>query len=222
MKNKKKYYGVSFILFCIAVLYTVLVKFVDVDSIGPNGSSVGFSTINHLVQEGIGTSDFWYQVTKYLGIIPFLLVSFYGIQWLMELIHFRKISKVNRKLLFLGGLYILLGITYIFFEKVIINYRPVLMDGELEASYPSSHTLLALTICLSSLLISKDYFKHELICKIIDGGTILLMILLVLGRILSGVHWISDIMGGVIISLFLVSLYYAFIKSIRITSHTKK
>ena len=86
------------------------------------------------------------------------------------------------------------------------------MDGELEASYPSSHTMLAVTICLSSLLAAKYYIKDKTILKAVNIGTIILMFLLVVGRLASGVHWFTDIIGGIIISLTLVSLYYAFIK----------
>ena len=107
----------------------------------------------------------------------------------------------------MGAFYVLLGITYVLFEKIIINYRPVMLEGELEASFPSSHTMLAVCICLSSLLVSKFYIKDEKIRKILDISTAILMVILVVGRLLSGVHWFSDILGGIIISLFQVSIY---------------
>lgn len=207
MKDNKKCLMIAISFLIIAVLYTILVKTVDVASIGPNGSEVGFSTLNRFVRDGLGTSDFWYHVTKYLGIVPFFIVAFYAVQGLLQLIKNKSIQKVDRRLILLGCLYVLLGITYIFFEKVIINYRPVIMDGELEASYPSSHTMLAMVICLSSLLIGKYYIKNRDLLKGFTIGTIILMLLLVIGRILSGVHWISDILGGIIISITLVSIY---------------
>ena len=103
--------------------------------------------------------------------------------------------------------YISLLLVYIFFEKVIINYRPILIDHKLEASFPSSHTLLALCVCISSLLISKDYIKNDKIRKIVDIITYIVMGLLVVGRLLSGVHWLTDIIGAVLISYVLVSIY---------------
>ena len=111
-----------------------------------------------------------------------------------------------------------MGATYIFFEKVIINYRPVLEDGVLEASFPSSHTLLAVCICASSLLISKYYIKDKKVLKMFNIFTYALMIILVVGRLISGVHWFTDIMGGIIISTLLVSLYHAFILNDKKTS----
>lgn len=212
MKENKKslIFTISFLI--ISILYTILVKTVDVAAIGPEGSEVGFSTLNSFVRDGLGTSDFWYHVTKYLGIFPFLIVTFYGIQGLLQLVKNKSIQKVDRRLILLGCLYVLLGVTYIFFEKVIINYRPVIMDGELEASYPSSHTMLAMVICLSSLLTGKYYIKNKNLLKGFTIGTIVLMILLVVGRVLSGVHWISDIIGGVLISITLVSIYDSALK----------
>ena len=208
--NKRKNIIIVVLLFFIAVLYTILVKFVDVKSIGPNTSSVGFSTVNGFFHDILGLNMTWYKITKYLGLVPFLFVAFYGLNGVIQLLKNKSLKKVDKRLLFLGGFYILVGITYLFFEKVIINYRPVLMDGVLEASYPSSHTMLAICICLSSLLISKYYVKDNYL-KIFNIFTILLMIILVVGRFLSGVHWFSDILGGIIISLFLVSLFNLYI-----------
>ncbi len=207
MKKNKKNLILSFIFFLVSVIYTILVKVVDVGTIGPKLSRVGFSSLNQFIRGIVGTNMFWYDVTKYLGIIPFLFVGFYGIIGFVQLLKRKSLLKVDKRLLYLGGLYVLLGIVYVFFEKVIINYRPVLIDGELEASYPSSHTMLAMVICLSSFLIGKYYVKKKEFLMGFHIGTILLMLLLVFGRILSGVHWISDILGGIFISITLVSFY---------------
>ena len=102
-----------------------------------------------------------------------------------------------------------MAVVYVAFEKFIINYRPILIDGELEASYPSSHTILAICICVSSLLVSKDYLDEKFI-KITNIGTIILMLAVLVGRIASGVHWISDIIGGIIISAMLLMYFYTF------------
>jgi undecaprenyl-diphosphatase len=42
---------------------------------------------------------------------------------------------------------------------------------------------------------------------IIDVLTVLLTLVMSVGRLLSGVHWLTDVIGGVLISLFLISLY---------------
>ena len=211
MSKRRKLFLTTAILLIIAIIYTLLVKYYDVAHIGPQNSAVGFSGINALIHKTFPYSETWYKITKYLGIIPFLICAFYGLQGLIQLIKYKSIKKVDKRLIYLLIFYILMGITYIFFEKVIINYRPVLEDGVLEASFPSSHTLLACCICASSLLISKYYIKNKKTLKIFDIITYVLMIVLVVGRLISGVHWLTDIMGGIIISAFLVSLYYSFI-----------
>ena len=211
MKDKKKLILMNILLLVIAVGYTLIVKYVDVQPIGPELSKVGLAKINEAYRDLIGYNDIWYKITKYLGVVPFLIVAYYGILGVLQTIKRKNPLKVDKKILFLGGFYVLVGATYVLFEKVIINYRPVLEDGQLEASFPSSHTMLAVCICLTSLLISKYYIKDEKIKKILNIGTIILMVVLVIGRLLSGVHWFSDILGGVIISLFLVSIYYTLI-----------
>lgn len=213
MSKRRKVYLTTFILFIIAVLYIVLVMKYDVQSIGPKESKVGFAGINGLIHDMLPYNDTWYKITKYLGIVPFIICAFYGLEGLIQLIKHKSLKKVDKRLIYLLVFYILMGITYIFFEKVIINYRPVLEDGALAASFPSSHTMLAVCICASSLLISKYYIKNTKALKIFNYLTYVLMIFLVVGRLISGVHWLTDILGGIIISAFLVSLYYSFIYS---------
>ena len=211
MSKRRKLFLTTAIILVIAIVYTLLVKNYDVRSIGPEDSSVGFAGINGLVHNALPYNETWYKITKYLGIVPFLICAFYGIHGLMQLIKYKSLKKVDKRLIYLLVFYILMGITYIFFEKVIINYRPVLEDGALEASFPSSHTLLAVCICSTSLLISKYYIKDKQMLRFFDCFTVILMAFLVIGRLISGVHWLTDIIGGIIISAFLVFLYYSFI-----------
>ena len=206
MSKKKKLLISSIILMIVSIIYTLLVKYVDVGIVGKESVKVGFSTLNKWFYDINGVKDSWYKITKYLGLLPFILCAYYGFIGIKQLIKNKSIKKVDRNLLYLAIFYVLVLITYIFFEKVIINYRPVLEDGVLEASYPSSHTMLAMCICLSSILISKSYIKEKYL-KPFNIITFIFMIFLVIGRLLSGYHWISDIIGGVIISLFLVSIY---------------
>ena len=207
MKKRKKELLITVIsLFIVSVIYVLLIKFVDVGAIGPKSSKVGFSNINGWFHDLTGYNKAWYKITKYTGVIPFLLVAYFAFIGLKQLIKYKKISKVDKRIIFLGVFYILVGITFIFFEKVIINYRPVLEDGVLEASFPSTHTLLAVCVCYSSLLISKYYVPKKYL-KVFNIATSILMVLLVIGRLLSGVHWLTDIIGGIIISIFLVTLY---------------
>ena len=213
MKKKNNLTLILIITFLITITYTILVKIVDVAAIGPNTTEVGFSTINGFFHNLTGYNDFWYKLSKYLGIIPFLIVFCYGIIGLKQLIDRKSLKKVDKRIIVLGIFYVIIGLCYVLFEKIVINYRPVILEGVLEASYPSSHTVLAITICASSLLISKYYFKNP-INNIIDTITWIIMIFIVIARLLSGVHWLTDIIGGILISNFLLSLYWFTIKKI--------
>lgn len=210
---KKRNIIISIILLFISIIYTILVKNIDVSPIGPNESSVGFSSINSFFHNLIGSHMTIYKITEILGIIPLLIAGSYVLVGAFELFKRKSLTKVDYEIYVLGILYIIVLGLYIFFEKCIINYRPILIDGVLEASYPSSHTLMALCICGSSIIINKKIFKNK-IFNIENKLSIFLMITIVLGRFASGVHWFSDILGGIIISIALLFTFYTIVVSI--------
>lgn len=213
MKNKKNIL-ICFLLVLISIIYTLLVKYVDTSTIGPNGSVVGFSSLNSFVFNLTGNNMTLYKITEILGIIPILIALMYAVIGLIQVID-RKSLKVDKELIALGILYVVVILIYVFFEKCIINYRPVIIDGVLEASYPSSHTLLSICICGSELLINKYLFNNEKIYKYINIISIISMVLIVLGRLLSGVHWASDIIGSIIISITLLKILETYYLSIK-------
>lgn len=213
MKNKKNIL-ICILLVLLSIIYTLLVKYVDTSTIGPNGSVVGFSSLNSFVFNLTGNNMTLYKITEILGIIPILIALMYAVIGLIQVID-RKSLKVDKELIALGILYVVVILIYVFFEKCIINYRPVIIDGVLEASYPSSHTLLSICICGSSLLINKYLFNNEKIYKYINIISIISMVLIVLGRLLSGVHWASDIIGSIIISITLLKILETYYLSIK-------
>ena len=210
MKNKRNIL-VSVLMTIFAGVYVYLVKTVDVKTIGPNKSSVGFSTINKAFADLVGSNMTIYKLTEVAGLLIFIIVVFYGLIGLIQLIKRKSIFKIDREIISLGILYVLMIGTYLVFEKVVINYRPIIIDGELEASFPSSHTMLAICTCISSLLVYKKYVPNKLRYPVMFL-TILLLTIVFLGRTISGVHWFSDILGGVIISLTLLTYFYNILK----------
>ena len=205
--NRKRNIIISVILTSLSIAYTYLVKTVDVANLGPNDSAVGFSTLNSLFRDLIGNNMTIYKITEILGLIVILIAVVYALLGFTQLIKRKSFLKVDREIYILGVLYLLMACVYIFFEKFIINYRPILIDGELEASYPSSHTILAICICISSLIVSRKYLNDNYL-KITDTITILLLLGVFVGRVISGVHWISDILGGIIIASTLLMYFY--------------
>ena len=194
---------------CLAafVLWTLLVLTVDVQSIGPTGSAVGFATLNGWFHELTGVHMGLYNLTDRLSLIPVAAVMGFGLLGLWQWIKRKSIWSVDRGILVLGGYYIAVLAFYVLFEMIEINFRPVLIQGILEASYPSSTTLLVLTVMPVSAKEACRRVKNSrwiLYCSCGFTG------FMVIARLLSGVHWITDIIGGVLLSGTLVLLYSAF------------
>lgn len=213
MNNKKRNFLISGILLLIAITFTILVKVVDVKQIGVNNSSIGFATLNQFIFETTGVNMIWYHITDWLGLIPVFMAIVYAFIGLIQLIKRRSIFKVDKEIILLGLYYIIVIALYVFFEKVIINYRPILMNGFLEASYPSSHTLMTICICGSSILINKKLFNNK-ITKVINYLSIIIITITVVGRLISGVHWFTNIIGGILISSGLLMTFYSLLSII--------
>ena len=213
MNNKKRNFLISGILLLIAITFTILVKVVDVKQIGVNNSSIGFATLNQFIFETTGVNMIWYHITDWLGLIPVFMAIVYAFIGLIQFIKRRSIFKVDKEIILLGLYYIIVIALYVFFEKVIINYRPILMNGFLEASYPSSHTLMTICICGSSILINKKLFNNK-ITKVINYLSIIIITITVVGRLISCVHWFTDIIGGILISSGLLMTFYSLLSII--------
>lgn len=211
MKIAKKQLGIAIGLLIVFILYTICLINIDVQKIGPHYSEVGFATLNQSLFNKIGTNAFWYQVTEVLGIFPLMMVGYFALRGFFQLSTRKKLSLVDKEILALGFLYVVFAACYVLFEKVIINYRPILEDGQLEASYPSSHTFLAITVLLSAFYVLRK--ETGMVKAIIAYLSLVVMLVLVIGRFLSGAHWGTDILGGILLSLTLVSFYRAGIES---------
>lgn len=203
----KEYLLSSVALTFLSILYIVILKTTDVKMIGPKGTSVGLSSINLYFKNLLGSNMTIYKVTEVFGLIAIAIAGIYALLGLLQLVKRKSIKEVDKKIISLGILYALVVIVYVLFEKVIINYRPVLMDGEIEASFPSSHTMLAICICVSAILTNKNYIKNKNYLKITNIFIVAIMLVVVIGRFISGVHWFTDIMGGLIISITLLNYY---------------
>lgn len=197
------------------VLWTVLVRFIDVRAIGPEGSSVGFATLNRFVHELTGVNWFLYTVTDWFGLVPIAVALGFAILGLAQLIKYKSMWKVDHSILALGIFYIVVMAAYVFFEMVVINYRPTLIDGYLEASYPSSTTMLVMCVMPMAAMQLNARIKNAVIRRCALITIIAFTAFMVIGRLISGVHWISDIIGGAVFSSGIDLIYYS------ITTHFK-
>ena len=205
----KKYLKAIFWGLCF-IIFTILVKVIDVEPAGAEGSLIGFASLNTAVYALLGKNELCYTITQKVCIFwAVYLAAYYAITGFLQLIKEKSLLKVDHELLMTGIIYIIIIILYVLFEKLAINYRPIVTTEGLEPSYPSTHTMLILTISGASLSIEKKYFKRPLITNILS---IAIICLIVVCRLLSGVHWFTDIIGGVLISLCLISLFKSLVR----------
>lgn len=193
----------------VFAMWTVLVKLVDVQAIGPEGSAVGFATVNGLVHELIGVNWTLYTVTDWLGLVPFAVAFGFAVLGLIQWIKRKNILKVDRSILVLGGFYVIVIAFYLLFEVVSVNFRPVLVEGVLETSYPSSTTMLVMCVMPTAIMQLCSRIKIKWVSIAVGAVIVAFIIFMVVGRLISGVHWVTDIIGGGILSAALVTLYAA-------------
>ena len=97
--NKKKNIIMCVILAVVAIIYTLLVKYVDVQAIGPNGSSVGFASINKAVSNILGVHMSLYKLTKYLGYLAILVAFNYALLGVVELFKRKSLLKIDKEII---------------------------------------------------------------------------------------------------------------------------
>lgn len=207
--KQKTYFLAAFFFLAVFLLWTMAVAAVDVQAIGPDGSSVGLAGLNGFFHGLTGVHLGLYLLTDWLSLIPFLFVLGFGILGLVQWVRRKSLWKVDRSILTLGRYYLLTGAVYGFFEKCVINYRPVLMEGVLEASYPSSTTVLVICVMVTGMIQLEKRIRNPRLRKWISVLVAAFTVFMVVGRLLSGVHWVSDIIGGILLSSGLVMLYAA-------------
>ena len=196
-------------LLVVFVAWTLLVKAVDVRPIGPEGSKIGFSAFNSLVHRTVGVNMSLYVITDWLGLVPIATVLGFAALGLCQLIKRKSLLKVDRSIIILGGFYVAVAAVFLLFEALAVNYRPVLIEGCLEASYPSSTTMLVLCVMPTAVMQLSSRIKSQPVKLAVTLLIIAFIAFMVIGRILSGVHWITDIIGGALLSAGLVGIYRA-------------
>ncbi len=211
MKTKKisPYWFIAVALFLLFAGLMFAVKFIGVDAIGPEGSEIGLSSVNAAVRDAVGVNDIWYNITEIIGYLAIAVAAGFAVLGLCQLVKRRSIKKIDKDILLLAVFYVLVVAAYVGFEIVVINYRPVLVDGVLEASFPSSHTMLAVSIFGSAIYQFVIRFKNKFLRIGSVAFASLLMAVMAVGRLLSGVHWFTDIIGALILSATLITLYVA-------------
>lgn len=215
MKNKGLL--ASIIMIIVTAAYTVALMLVDVQPIGPNGTKVGLATMNSIFQNIVGVNYTYYNIAEVMGYVIWAIFGVFALAGFVQMIKRRSIIKVDRNILVLGGMYFILFVLYVLFSKVAVNYRPIIMPGETmpEPSFPSSHTMMAIVVAVGTMMQLKYYVKRKSTRTFLMFDLTIIMLITVAARTLSGAHWLSDIIAGILVSLTLISLYCAVYNFVR-------
>ena len=213
MKKKNVYLILSATFGVLFLLLISLLKTVDVGVNPETNTEIGLYSLNKAVFNALGKNLVWKSITGVLGYVAFAVACAFVGLGVYQLVKGKSFKAVDKNIYALGVVYVCLAVLYVFFEKVVINYRPVILDAEkgAEASFPSSHTMLAVTIILSGLIEFNELVKNKTVKTAVFAVSVIYVVILVVGRLISGVHWFTDILGGVLISLCLVCAYGAFV-----------
>ena len=207
-KKVKKNLVISLSLLAAFALWTIALIYIDVQAIGPGSSSVGLATINAMFHDWTGVHMVIYTITDWLGLVPvafgFGFASLGLIQWIQR----KNLFHVDFSLLVLGGFYMIVLAAYLLFEAHVVNYRPVLINGYLEASYPSSTTMLVMCVMPTAMMQLNSRIQNAAFRQCVRILIALFIGFMVIGRLLSGVHWLTDIIGGALLSAGLVMVYH--------------
>lgn len=209
--NKNKLFFTGFAFIIAFVVWTTLIQVVDVQSIGVNNTNVGLATINRWFHSLTGVNMTLYTVTDWLGLIPIFVCMLFGFMGLVQWIKRKSLLKVDFSVIISGIYYVIVILCYLIFEEITINYRPILINGVMEASYPSSTTLLVLCVMPTLVFLTNRMLKSNKIKSAISVITFLFSSFMVMGRLISGVHWLTDIMGSVFLSMGLFCIYKSII-----------
>ena len=208
MQKKTKYsFIIGAILLTLFLIWTVLISLLDVQAVGPENSEVGFATVNGAFHKLTGVNMWMYDLSDLLSLIPLGIIGAFGLLGLVQWIKRKSFFKVDFNILMLGAFYVIVMAFFVFFEIVELNYRPILIEGVLEASYPSSTTMLMMCVMPTAMMEFKRMIQNKKIANVLIILSGIFTAVMVLFRLISGVHWLTDIIGGAFLSAGLVLLY---------------
>ncbi len=216
--NRKRNCIIGIILLAAFVLWTFLIMHVDVQSVGQNGTDIGFAAFNTWFHQATGVHMVIYTITDWLGLVPVIICVCFAILGVVQLIKRKSLFKVDADIILLGIYYFLVFFGYLFFEMVPINYRPIPIEGVMEASYPSSTTLLVLSVMPTLKLQIDRRTENKTIRIITTVFVVLFSAFMVIGRLVAGVHWATDIIGSILLSM---GLFMVYVGSVGYADHRK-
>ena len=149
----------------------------------------------------------WDQITDIILYASFAVLAAFliiGIYQLFTRKSFKKIDKALRWMLLPLALMVL---TYLLFDKVLppITTRP---NGSGEPSFPSTHVMVVATILFLAMMELPRYVKSKVARIILEIVMVVLLSLTCTGRIISEMHSLIDVIGGLIFAFIFTEIYY--------------
>ena len=218
MEKRKSSLLTAILLAIITVIYTVLVCVTDRKPIGPDGTVVGFAAMNGRFSAAVGVNLMWDSITDVMMALAILTAASFAVIGLIQLVRRKKLSKVDTPVIGLAAVYVVVGILYFAFDKIAINYRPFILPGESapEPSFPSSHVMVVCTImCTAIVAWAKLTEDNRVLYNVLRIAAAIIVLITVGGRIAAGVHWLTDIIAGVLYAATLTAIYVAVLDRIK-------
>jgi undecaprenyl-diphosphatase len=157
------------------------------------------------------------------GLNPlFYFITQFGEVWFMLIIFlcfFVFLYKKRQRILFIFlTANLVIGEILVFFLKLFFERpRPPEANAlviEPTYSFPSGHSLNAIVLYFSILIIINTipHLFSKTTIRILDFFLISLMILVPFSRLYLGVHWFSDVAGGMILGFVIIFITYKILK----------
>lgn len=204
-ENNKRNKFAAVLITALTVLFTIMVVTFDVQAIGPNGTSVGFASINKVFADLFAYNENFDKISDVIMYFSFLLVLAAVFMGVVELVKRKSLFKVDSEIIVYGVVLVILVILKVAFDKIALNYRPVLVPGEteLEASFPSTHAMISTALFAGFCMVINPYLKDKKIKTTVNALIGILIALEVVCRVIAGVHWLTDIIGGLLFAFTL-------------------
>lgn len=216
--KKLAYLLVPSLFLVVFVVWTVLVKVIDVQYVGAAGF-LGFYSLNTQINDFVQSqnTELFNKLTDVLMYIAISTLVPFAVVGLVQLIKRKDLKKVDSAIYIILAGYVAMVVIYLAFEIVKINYSPLSTAEELKASYPSSHVMIY-SVMMGAAVLGLLHFArmHDDLKLLINIFYMFSTFGMAALRLLSGQHYFTDIIGALLVSytiLFAVNSLYRYSKN---------